>query len=93
LYEKLSPEQLQVALKHPVAFVPAGINEWHAAAYLRPIARRRRRCAAWRSGSARPPMIGQGRRLDTVRSGRSTRGTLTIDKDLYLAAADELLTH
>lgn len=98
LYAEMSPEELrQVITKHPVAYIPAGINEWHgeqSACGLDALkAETLARMAARQLGGVCFPTIWTG-------PGNSTpfdptqypRGTLTIDKELYLAAAEELLT-
>ena len=98
LYEEMSPEQLSRAVeRHPVAFVSAGIVEWHgeqSACGLDALkAETLCRMAARQLGGVCFPTFWTGPGGSTpFDPAKYPRGTLTIDKELYLAAAEELLS-
>lgn len=96
-YEQLSPEALgHVMRSAPVAYVPAGICEWHgeqSACGLDGLkAEALCRMAAAQLGGVCFPTLWLGPDASTpFDPEKYPRGTLTIPRDLYVKAAGELL--
>lgn len=97
LYEKMSAEQVAAAVERlPVAYLPAGINEWHgeqSACGLDALkAEALARMAARHLGGVCFPTMWLGPDGSTpFDPEKYPRGTLTIDRDLYHQGARELL--
>lgn len=96
-YQEMSAEELQqVIQKHPVAFIPAGIVEWHgpqSACGLDALkAETLCRMAADSLGGVCFPTLWLGPDASTPFEPASfPRGTLTIDQPLYVRAVEEVL--
>ncbi len=97
-YEQMSPEQLSRVVKRcPVAFVSAGIVEWHGEQSACGLDGLKAESLCWLAGELLDgvcfPHLWLGPDVSTpFDPTHYPRGTVTIDKTLYLTAADQLLT-
>jgi len=97
-YERMSSKQVSDAIKRcPVAFVSAGIVEWHGEQSACGLDGLKAESLGWMAsellGGVCCPHVWLGPDVSTpFDPTRYPRGTVTIDKTLYLTAAEELLT-
>ncbi|HOA72203.1 MAG TPA: creatininase family protein [Phycisphaerae bacterium] len=97
-YERMTAAERREAIrKHPVAFIPAGINEWHgeqSACGLDALkAETLAQVAARTLGGVCFPTVWMGADASTpFDPAKYPRGTVTIDKANYDAAAEQILT-
>lgn len=96
-YERMSPGELRRAIERcPVAFIPAGICEWHgdqSAVGLDALkAETLCRMAARSLGGVCFPTVWLGPDASTAfNPEKYPRGTMTIEKELYYNAAEQIL--